>query len=337
MPDAIELVTVFIERWVGRTAEAHVGDRGLHRVRGHPVDRGNGVGHRRVALAVQHADRHQGRVLGHAVGRTTEQPGDEGAVPVAVLAVQAVTHEVDAGRRPADEVDVGGADPGVDDVRVHRGSSPRRREPVVEWEVRLVEAIQRPRRGGLRARDRDHRVLVDRCHPRSSASQRGRPRSWSPRTRAARGRHALDVPRSIAREGRGDSRVSGVVPGRASPRSARAPPRAGARSVCRGRAPTWSRDERDATTVAATSTRPSARSAGSRRREVTAGASHRDPPTHREQRVNSHPRRDDAGVLTVILPLWQCSCHERDFGAGGSGRGGAGAGARGRGDAARRR
>ena len=143
-----------IERWVGRTAEAHVGDRGFTRARGHPVDRGNGVGHRRVALAVQHADRHQGRVLGHAVGRTTEQPGDEGAVPVAVLAVQAVTHEVDAGRRPADEVDVGGADPGVDDVRVHRGSSPRRREPVVEWEVRLVEAIQRPRRGGLRARDR---------------------------------------------------------------------------------------------------------------------------------------------------------------------------------------
>ena len=41
--------------------------------------------------------------------------------------------------------------------------------------------------------------------------------------------------------------------------------------------------------------------------------------------------------LTVVLPIWQSYCHERDVGAGGAGRGGAGAGARGSRGTARRR
>src|SRR5205814_8418829 len=68
--------------------------------------------------------------------------GDGRAVAVAVLAVTPVADRVGADAGPAAELLVGGADAGVDDVRVHVRRGGRERVLVVQRQVALVDPVQ---------------------------------------------------------------------------------------------------------------------------------------------------------------------------------------------------
>src|SRR5699024_8350084 len=134
------------------TAEGHVRHRRAVGVLGDPVHALDDPGGRAAAVVTEHLDADEVGLLGDAVALAADRPGSARA------------GEADRGAAPYARVL--GAEPGVEDV----GAGPRARAgrlvAVVERELRVVEAVQAPRRVRLRAAlgqvDLDAHVLRDR-------------------------------------------------------------------------------------------------------------------------------------------------------------------------------
>ena len=90
-------------------------------------------------------------LLGDAVRRAAGRAGDVRAVAVAVVRAVAVTDEVGAVADPAAELLVGRADAGVDDVGLDAGPGLVVVVGVVQRQIALVDPVEPPRRGALRA------------------------------------------------------------------------------------------------------------------------------------------------------------------------------------------
>ena len=147
-----------IERGGIIPAETHIRHRRGLVVGRHPVDTaqhaeiGTGTG------AIEHLDRDQVDLLGHAIGVATDDAGDMGAVTVAIRVL--IIDLIGAPGGTAGEVDVGGADAGIDDVDVHPRRRVDRGEALIEGQGALVDPIQSPGRLGLGRTDRHPPVLL---------------------------------------------------------------------------------------------------------------------------------------------------------------------------------
>src|SRR5207247_398573 len=100
-----------------RATQAHVGDGRFARpvVGGDPLDAGDDRRRRALAAAVEHADRDETHVLGHAVGGAADGARHVGAVTVAVARLPTVDG-VEPAHGATAELVVAQADAGVDDV-----------------------------------------------------------------------------------------------------------------------------------------------------------------------------------------------------------------------------
>src|SRR5690606_23726920 len=107
----------------GAATKAHVRHRRLGVVAGDPVHAGDHAGIRARAIAVQYPHRVQPHLLGRTPGGSTDGAGHVGTMAVAVVAATAVADRAVAAADAAAEVAVGGADAGVDHIRMHVGST----------------------------------------------------------------------------------------------------------------------------------------------------------------------------------------------------------------------
>ena len=135
---------------------------------GHPVDAGDDLRRAARTLAVQDPDGDEVHLLGDAVRRTADRPGDVRAVAVAVVGAPAVDR-VEPARRAAAELLVREPDPGVDHVGGHAAPGRRVR-------VRVVDAAASAGRCGPGPRS-----------PASASGTGGPPRPAPRRRRAGRG------------------------------------------------------------------------------------------------------------------------------------------------------
>jgi hypothetical protein len=155
MPEAIELATA-----VSSTVSAHVGDGGLDRVLGHPVDTRDDSVRRTGPVVVEHPHADDLRGLRDTVRAACDSARDMRAVAVAVLRGAVVVDGVVAVGGAAAEVGVGDPDAGVDDVRGDaRAGAVRVGVRRAERQARLVDPVQAPGRVGLGGGDADLLVL----------------------------------------------------------------------------------------------------------------------------------------------------------------------------------
>ena len=158
---------------------------------GHPVDARDDLRRAARTLAVQDPDGDEVHLLGDAVRRTADRPGDVRAVAVAVVGAPAVDR-VEPARRAAAELLVREPDPGVDHVGGHAAPGRRVRVRVVDRQRTLVDAVQPPGRRRLRLGQAHHRVLLHVGDARVAAgSQRLRPRHVGDEPVERRGEHPL--------------------------------------------------------------------------------------------------------------------------------------------------
>ena len=130
-------------------------------VGGHPVDTGDHTRPGAAAAAVEHTHAVQGRPFGDTVSCSADRSGNVRAVPLTIIRCGVIVNEVVPCPNTSAELCMRAANASIQNIDMDVGPVPNRGIAVVQRQHTLVDAIQSPRRVGLRVGNADNLILLD--------------------------------------------------------------------------------------------------------------------------------------------------------------------------------